>query len=96
MLAIICYNEENNDEKMKLEIHRHDISDKGWEKNQGRTLLDKRKGRWKRKKYTAIHKQRFWIRRTISPWRALPMEYVHWKTYSSHILLTGRQMKIVK
>jgi transposase len=60
-------------------LHRHDISDRLWEKIEG--LLPGRAGKQGR---MAQDNRRFinavsWIIRTGAPWRDLPPEYGDWK-----------------
>ncbi len=59
--------------------HRHDLSDKAWEKIEGK--LPGRRGVWggiakdNRRFINAV----FWILRTGAPWRDLPPDYGDWK-----------------
>ena len=60
-------------------LHRHDISDKLWEKLKDRIPGSEgkpgRKGSDNRKFLNAV----FWIIRTGAPWRDLPLEFGDWK-----------------
>ena len=64
---------------MSSEIHRHDISDKGWEKIKAHTIGEKGRRGGNAKNTRQFINGVFWILRTGAPWRDLPTEYGHWK-----------------
>ena len=65
--------------KVRLGIHRHDISDEFWEKIE--LHLPGQRGQWggiaenNRRFINGV----FWILRTGAPWRDLPLDYGDWK-----------------
>ena len=64
---------------MSKEIHRHDISDKDWEKIKPHTIGEKGTRGGNAKNTRQFINGVFWILRTGAPWRDLPTEYGHWK-----------------
>ncbi len=64
---------------MSLELHRHDISNNGWEKIKPHTIGEKGTRGGNAKNTRQFINGVFWILHTGAPWRDLPAEYGHWK-----------------
>ena len=64
---------------MVVEQHRHDISDRAWEKIRPYTIGEKGTRGGNARDTRQFINGVFWILRTGAPWRDLPEAYGNWK-----------------